>query len=384
MGNVDLLLYLCRVKREKEHREIFRCQWDTNGNITGLNSHATTNAALVAKQAVVDFYTPDSIPPGQFYNFRTLPAHWSSRHTTYWQHSDHLGSASWVTDTAGHGYEHFQYNAWGGPFITQRITGGDYQSRYTFSGKERDEETGFSYFGSRYYNSNLSIWLSVDPMSDKYPSLSPYVYCANNPVRVIDPSGDSCAVLLAGNSVGGMGHAALLIQGKDNRWYLYSKNGDDKSSSGSSSGTGDDIGYAGKDNKGWGSVKEFLNSHQENTVNHDGEGGTYYTEAYVLPTTAKQDDMIRNQMKQKLGEQYHFTSNNCIQAVVSALNSANVKTKSDSQEPQFTKLGQIVVQSDPVYMFAKHMSNTAIPITIYNEIKKANPQGKTIKPSKPW
>ncbi|MBQ7551163.1 MAG: RHS repeat-associated core domain-containing protein, partial [Bacteroidales bacterium] len=101
----------------------------------------------------------------------------------------HLGSASWVTDTAGHGYEHFQYNAWGGPFITQRITGGDYQSRYTFSGKERDEETGFSYFGSRYYNSSLSIWLSVDPMADMYPSTSPYTYCANNPVRLVDADG---------------------------------------------------------------------------------------------------------------------------------------------------------------------------------------------------
>ena len=53
---------------------------------------------------------------------------------------------------------------------------------FTFSAKEKDLETGLSYFGSRYYSSDLSIWLSVDPMSDKYPSLSPYTYCANNPV----------------------------------------------------------------------------------------------------------------------------------------------------------------------------------------------------------
>ena len=67
-------------------------------------------------------------------------------------------------------------------------------SSYTFSAKGKDSETGLSYFGSRYYSSNLSIWLSVDPMSDKYPSLSPYVYCADNPVGLVDPNGDTVIV----------------------------------------------------------------------------------------------------------------------------------------------------------------------------------------------
>ena len=61
---------------------------------------------------------------------------------------------------------------------------------YTFSAKEKDSETGLSYFGSRYYSSDLSIWLSVDPMSDKYASLSPYVYCADNPLKLVDPNGE--------------------------------------------------------------------------------------------------------------------------------------------------------------------------------------------------
>ena len=65
---------------------------------------------------------------------------------------------------------------------------------YTFSAKERDSETGLSYFGSRYYSSDLSIWLSVDPMSDKYPSLSPYTYCADNPVKLVDPNGEEWEV----------------------------------------------------------------------------------------------------------------------------------------------------------------------------------------------
>jgi len=60
-----------------------------------------------------------------------------------------------------------------------------------FTDKERDEKTGYDYFGARYYDSDLSQWLSVDPMSDKYPNLSPYNYCAWNPVILVDPDGNS-------------------------------------------------------------------------------------------------------------------------------------------------------------------------------------------------
>ena len=60
----------------------------------------------------------------------------------------------------------------------------------SFTGKERDEETGYGYFGARYMDHELMTgWLSVDPMADKYPSISPYAYCAWNPVKLIDPDG---------------------------------------------------------------------------------------------------------------------------------------------------------------------------------------------------
>ena len=71
---------------------------------------------------------------------------------------------------------------------------------YAFSAKERDAETGLSYFGSRYYSSDLSIWLSVDPMSDKYSLLSPYVYCADNPMKLVDIDGCDW-ILSTGNKV---------------------------------------------------------------------------------------------------------------------------------------------------------------------------------------
>ena len=59
-----------------------------------------------------------------------------------------------------------------------------------FTRKERDEETGYGYFGARYMDHELmTMWLSVDPMADKYPSISPYAYCAWNPVKLVDPDG---------------------------------------------------------------------------------------------------------------------------------------------------------------------------------------------------
>jgi len=76
----------------------------------------------------------------------------------------------------------------GESFVEQKISTA-YLSPYRFSGKERDEETGYSYFGARYYNPELSVWLSVDPLAEKYPSMSSYMYCAGNPVMLFDPDG---------------------------------------------------------------------------------------------------------------------------------------------------------------------------------------------------
>ena len=59
------------------------------------------------------------------------------------------------------------------------------------NGKEKDYESGFHYYGARYYwSEGLTGWLSVDPMADKYPSISPYAYCVWNPVKLMDPEGN--------------------------------------------------------------------------------------------------------------------------------------------------------------------------------------------------
>ena len=66
---------------------------------------------------------------------------------------------------------------------------GDYSTRYRFNGKEQDEDTGFYYYGARYYTPSLSRWLSIDPLAEKYQGMSPYAYVANNPIMYIDPDG---------------------------------------------------------------------------------------------------------------------------------------------------------------------------------------------------
>ena len=106
----------------------------------------------------------------------------------YFYHPDHLGSASWITNATGYPVQRMQYPPYGETHTDQHTW--TYNARYTFTGKERDSETGYYYFGARYYSSDYSIWLSVDPMADKYPSLTPYNYCVWNPMKIVDPDGE--------------------------------------------------------------------------------------------------------------------------------------------------------------------------------------------------
>jgi RHS repeat-associated protein len=73
-----------------------------------------------------------------------------------------------------------------------------WDSPYKFNGKEMDTETGLYYYGVRYYDPKLCIWLGVDPMREKDPDISPYAYCQNNPVKYTDPDGK--IIVLAGST----------------------------------------------------------------------------------------------------------------------------------------------------------------------------------------
>ena len=64
-------------------------------------------------------------------------------------------------------------------------------NRYHYNGKENQEFFDLPYldYGARLYDPHICRWLAPDPLVEKYPNISPYVFCANNPVNLIDPNG---------------------------------------------------------------------------------------------------------------------------------------------------------------------------------------------------
>jgi len=136
------------------------------------------------------------------------------REKRYYYHSDHLGSAQFVTDWRGKQYEHIEYTPYGELWIEEVAAGLD-KLPFRFTGKEMDEETGLYYYGARYLDPKYSRWLSSDPALGDYIPTAPvddeakkhneklpgmggvfnvvnlhlYHYAGNNPVKYEDPDG---------------------------------------------------------------------------------------------------------------------------------------------------------------------------------------------------
>ena len=167
----------------------------------------------------------------------------------YYYHSDHLGSAQFVTDWKGRQYEHIEYTPYGelwtyksktamlfltmyNNFLAKRPAGlieevaaGLDKLPFRFTGKELDEETGLYYYGARYLDPKYSRWLSGDPALGEYIPKAPiddeakkhnenlpgmggiyntvnlhvYHYAGNNPVKYTDPNGKTLDVVDNGN-----------------------------------------------------------------------------------------------------------------------------------------------------------------------------------------
>ncbi len=101
---------------------------------------------------------------------------------------NHLGSTAFVTDGNATVTQGFLYAPFGeitteyAPMWQNSI-----MPKYAFNAKELDEESGMYYYEARYYNP--PVFTSRDPMFEKYFWMTPYAYCANNPLKYVDPTG---------------------------------------------------------------------------------------------------------------------------------------------------------------------------------------------------
>jgi len=144
---------------------------------------------------------------------------------------------------------------------------------YKFNAKEFDAETGNYYYGARYYNPKWSIWLSVDPLAEKYPGWSPYNYTLQNPVRFTDPTGMS----VEGSEWEPDGCGNLISEENDNAETLatYLNTTEENAQS-----MIDEQGLVTEDN---GNVKkdQVLNLNNNMTRSMDNSNGTLTTDDYL-------------------------------------------------------------------------------------------------------
>ena len=123
-----------------------------------------------------------------------------------WHITDHLGSTRMVINLANGGsvMEKNEYL----PFGTRLPSTNELAAnRYRLAGKEEQRfgtgssslDLHLSDFGARYYDPYTARWTTRDPLAGKYPGLSPYNYCAGDPVNLIDPDGN--VIKVGGNAV---------------------------------------------------------------------------------------------------------------------------------------------------------------------------------------
>jgi len=100
---------------------------------------------------------------------------------------DHLGSVRVVLNSDNQIVSAIDYDCWGYPLENRSYQSDDID--YKFTGKQRDAETGYDYFGARYYDARIANWTTTDPLFQKRIGNSPYNYVLRNPMILIDIRG---------------------------------------------------------------------------------------------------------------------------------------------------------------------------------------------------
>ncbi len=116
--------------------------------------------------------------------------------------TDHLGSVRVVAAQNADVRQVNQYYPFGDLIADSHVTAGTSDNRYRFIGKEFGERTGLYDFSARYLEPSMGRFTTIDPLAEKYPSVSPYVYCSGDPVNRVDPDGREPVKDKAGTAAG--------------------------------------------------------------------------------------------------------------------------------------------------------------------------------------
>ena len=102
---------------------------------------------------------------------------------------DHLGSPRSLIDHTGELMVLRNYYPFGKTW--RRPTEPVYYDYYHFNGKEQQTvgDAGLLDYGARFYDPDIARWLTLDPLADNHYNTDPFVFCANNPIKFIDPNG---------------------------------------------------------------------------------------------------------------------------------------------------------------------------------------------------
>ena len=137
---------------------------------------------------------PDNAQPGYGY----VPTDTTNTEEIFFYHSDHLGSTSYITDAKANITQFDAYLPYGELLVDEHSS--SEEMPYKFNGKEFDQETGLYYYGARYMDPKISMWLGVDPLAEKYPNVTGYCYTMDNPIKFIEIDGKDW-ILSTGNRV---------------------------------------------------------------------------------------------------------------------------------------------------------------------------------------
>ena len=116
----------------------------------------------------------------------------TTKEETFFYHSDHLGSTSYITDDHANITQYDAYLPYGELLVDEHSS--SEEMPYKFNGKQFDEETGLYYYGARYLNPMTSLWYGVDMYTELLNSISPYLYCSGNPIILRDKDGNFAGI----------------------------------------------------------------------------------------------------------------------------------------------------------------------------------------------